>query len=88
MKINGPHQTNFNPYKNILQKQANIKKEVNKQDQIEISNEAKQLQGNDKVSEKRAAYVQSIKNQVESGEYQVDPEKTAKKMIEFWSNKL
>ncbi|WP_156288307.1 flagellar biosynthesis anti-sigma factor FlgM [Oceanobacillus salinisoli] len=87
MKINGPNQTSFNPYKNVLQKQAELKKEVKKQDQVEISSAAKQLQESEKPNEKRAEYVQSIKNLVDSGEYQVNPEKTAKKMIEFWSNK-
>ncbi|WP_068673086.1 flagellar biosynthesis anti-sigma factor FlgM [Oceanobacillus sp. Castelsardo] len=87
MRINGSNQTNFNPYKNILKKQAEVKREVNKQDQIEISKEAKQLQESERPNEKRAEYVQSIKNLVQSGEYQVDPEKTAKKMIEFWSIK-
>lgn len=85
MKINGSNQTNFNPYKNQVQKQAEIKNEVNKKDQIEISSEAKQLQESEKPNAKRASYVQEIKNQVDSGEYKVNHEKTAEKMIDFWS---
>jgi negative regulator of flagellin synthesis FlgM len=87
LRINGSNQPNFNPYKNILQKQAEVKREINKQDQIEISKEAKQLQDSERPNKKRAEYVQSIKDLVQSGEYKVEPEKTAKKMIEFWSNK-
>ncbi|OZU88802.1 flagellar biosynthesis anti-sigma factor FlgM [Virgibacillus indicus] len=87
MKINGPNQTNFNPYKNQIQKQNEVKKEINKKDQIEISSHAKQLQENEKPNAKRAAYVQEIKNAVESGEYKINHEKTAQKMIDFWSKK-
>ncbi|MEN2768731.1 flagellar biosynthesis anti-sigma factor FlgM [Ornithinibacillus xuwenensis] len=85
MKVNGPNQTNFNPYKNQIQKQTDYKKNVQQQDQLEISTQAMQLQENTKVNAKREAYVQEIKNLVESGQYEIDFEKTAKKMIDFWS---
>jgi len=83
MKINGPNQTNFNPYKNQLQKQADLKKDM-KQDQIEISNRAKNLLENDKTNPKREAYVQDIKDKADAGEYKINYEKTAQKMIDFW----
>lgn len=85
MKINGPNQSNFNPYNKIMQKQVEQKRTVAKQDQIEISPEAKQLQESVKTNTQRTEYVQSIKNQIESGNYTIDPEKIAKKMIDFWS---
>jgi len=84
MKINGPNQTNFNPYKNQLQKQADLKKDL-KQDRIEISNEAKKLMESNKADPKREAYIQEIKDKVDSGEYKINYEKTARKMIDFWS---
>ncbi|MFD1849025.1 flagellar biosynthesis anti-sigma factor FlgM [Oceanobacillus bengalensis] len=87
MKINGPNQPNFNPYNKILQKQAAMQKEIKKQDQVEISTQAKKLQEAEKPNEQRAAYIKEIKNAVESGEYKVNAEKTAIKMIDFWSNK-
>lgn len=86
MKINGPNQTNFNPYKNQMQKQMDLKKDI-KQDQIEISSEAKKLLENEKTDPKREAYVQNIKDKVAAGEYKINYEKTAKKMIEFWSRR-
>jgi negative regulator of flagellin synthesis FlgM len=52
---------------------------------LEISSQAMQLQENTKVNAKREAYVQEIKSRVESGEYVINHEKTAEKMIEFWS---
>ena len=84
MKINGPNQTNFNPYKNQIQKQADLKKDM-KQDQIEISNQAKELLESEKADPKREAYLQDIKEKVDAGEYQINYEKTAQKMIDFWS---
>lgn len=84
MKINGPNQTNFNPYKNNIQKQTDVSKEVNKQDQLQISNQAKALQGNELPGdERRALHVQDIKNAVDSGNYQVNAGKTAEKLIGF-----
>ncbi|WP_404454312.1 flagellar biosynthesis anti-sigma factor FlgM [Virgibacillus necropolis] len=85
MKINGANHTNFNPYKNHIQKQTDVSKEVNQKDQLQISSQAKQLQGNEKPSGERAAYVQEIKNAVQSGDYKVNHEKTASKMIAFWN---
>ncbi|MFA1821340.1 flagellar biosynthesis anti-sigma factor FlgM [Virgibacillus oceani] len=84
MKINGPNQTNFNPYKNQIQKQADLKRDM-KQDQIEISNQAKELLESEKADPKREAYVQDIKDKVDAGEYKINYEKTAQKMIDFWS---
>ncbi|MFS0674200.1 flagellar biosynthesis anti-sigma factor FlgM [Ornithinibacillus sp. 179-J 7C1 HS] len=86
MKINGPNQTNFNPYKNQIQKQMDLKKAVKQQDQLQISSQAMQLQENTKVNAQRDAYVQEIKNRVESGEYEINHDIVAKKMINFWSN--
>ncbi|WP_405100351.1 flagellar biosynthesis anti-sigma factor FlgM [Oceanobacillus sp. FSL H7-0719] len=84
MKINGPNQVNFNPYKQHLQKQADIKKAASKSDELQISKEALKLQEKEKPAEKRAAHIEQIKQAVDSGEYKVDIEKTAQKMIDFW----
>lgn len=86
MKINSTNQTNFNPYKNQIQKQSEQAKNVNRQDQLEISTQAKQLLENEKPSAKRADYVQQIKEAVDAGEYKVNHEKTAQKIIDFLSN--
>lgn len=85
MKIHGPNQTNFNPYKNHVQKQADYKKDMSKEDQIEISSKAKQLQESEHPNTKRSERVQEIKQAVDAGEYKVNPEKIAQKMISFWS---
>lgn len=87
MKINGPNQTNFNPYKNHIQKQADIKNEVNRDDQLEISSQAKKLQESEKPSAERLTYLQEIKKDIETGDYKVDTEKLTDAMIAFWSKK-
>lgn len=87
MKINGHNPVNFNPYKNALQKQMQAKKELSREDKVEISSAAKQLQESDHLQEARSRYILEIKQAVESGEYKVDPYKTAEKMIEYWTKK-
>lgn len=84
MKINRPSQVNFNPYNQQIQKQVDLKKATQKSDELQISQEALKLQENQKPAEKRAAYVDEIKQQVDAGQYKVDYEQTAQKMIEFW----
>lgn len=85
MKIQGPNATNINAYKNQLQKQVDIKKPIDRKDQLDISSEAKKLQKTEINSAKRSAYVQEIKHAVESGQYEVNSERTSEKMIHFWS---
>ena len=85
MKIDGPNAARLTAYKNQLQQQTEPKKATNRKDQLNISSEAKQLQETKKTATKRAAYVENIKNAVESGQYKVNYEKTAQKMIDFWS---
>lgn len=87
MKIQGPNFSKINAYKNQLHVRNELKKEsTKKEDKLDISNEAKKLQVNKQPVEERKAHVQSIKRAVESGEYEIDYEKTARKMIDFWSN--
>jgi negative regulator of flagellin synthesis FlgM len=54
---------------------------------VEISSAAKQLQESEHLQEARSRYILEIKQAVESGEYKVDPYKTAEKMIEYWTKK-
>lgn len=84
MKIQGPNLTKLAAYRAQLQ-QADPKKKVSKEDQLNISNAAKQLQESNKTNTQRAEYVQNIKNAVKSGQYEIDHEKVAQKMIDFWS---
>ncbi|MDC3412223.1 flagellar biosynthesis anti-sigma factor FlgM [Aquibacillus sp. 3ASR75-11] len=86
MKIEGTNYANINAYQKQTQKQINTKKETSKQDQLQISDQAKQMQETMKPDAARRKYVEQIKEAVSAGEYKVDPKTTAKKMIEFWTN--
>ncbi|MFP7255440.1 flagellar biosynthesis anti-sigma factor FlgM [Virgibacillus sp. 7505] len=85
MKIQGPNQSGFNPYTKQLKQQADLQKASQRQDKLEISSEAKRLQEGDKIQASRQSHVEQIKAAVQNGEYKVDAEKTAKKMMDFWS---
>lgn len=83
MKIQGT-----NPILNAY-KQQQLQKQVSKhapehKDKIDISQTAKSMQKNHQYEVDRANDVQRIKDQVQSGEYQVDHQKLADKMIQFW----
>lgn len=85
MKINRPNQLNFNPYKQQLQKQAEMKKAAKRADELQISKEALKLQEKGQPNNNRAEKVQEIKQLIENGEYKVDHEVAAQKMIDFWT---
>ncbi|GEL78713.1 flagellar biosynthesis anti-sigma factor FlgM [Tenuibacillus multivorans] len=87
MKINPLNNTNLNPYLKQMQKQDNVKNTQQPQDKLEISNQAKKLQDGNEIVEARQEKVKELKQQVENGDYQIDPKKTAEKMIEFWNNR-
>ncbi|QDP41284.1 flagellar biosynthesis anti-sigma factor FlgM [Radiobacillus deserti] len=87
MKIQGPNHSNFNPYTKQIQRQQEIRKEIAKEDKVQISNQAKQLQENTKPDPARLEKIEQLKQAVEAGSYQVDAKETAKKMLNFWSNK-
>lgn len=82
MKIQGP-----NPYVNMYRtNQKPVKSSKNdglKDDKLNISNKAWQLQKNVQNSTRKQK-VTEIKSLVQSGEYEIDYKKTAEKLLEFW----
>ena len=86
MKIQGPNPI-IQQYRQ--QQRPSVSKASDKlNDQLNISAEAKHLQQQTTVSAERAAYVKEIKQLVQSGEYKVNHEKSAQKMIDFWTGKV
>ncbi|HLS23557.1 MAG TPA: flagellar biosynthesis anti-sigma factor FlgM [Pseudogracilibacillus sp.] len=85
MKIQGP-----NPYIQLYrQNQQTVKNEKTnkpKDDQLKISNEAINLQRNEGHLVRREK-VSEIKSLVQSGEYRINYEKTAQKLLEFWKSR-
>ncbi|MCT2537250.1 flagellar biosynthesis anti-sigma factor FlgM [Aquibacillus koreensis] len=87
MKIQGPNNSRINPYQKQMNKQAEIKKDVqNKEDKLQISDEAKRMQSSEEPSAARQKHVDQIKQSVQSGNYTVDPKLTAQKLLNFWNN--
>lgn len=87
MKIQRPNQTYLNLYNKQMEKQLQKQENANKKDQIQISKAAKQLQHDIKINENRRESVEAIKNKIDAGHYELDIEKTAEKMIQFWSRR-
>ncbi|ENH98390.1 anti-sigma-28 factor [Gracilibacillus halophilus YIM-C55.5] len=85
MKVHGPNHTNVNPYQKQFQKQHDIKKNTQQQeDQLQISNQAKAMQNKENPLAARQAYVDGIKQQVDHGEFKPDAVETAKKIMNYW----
>lgn len=82
MKIQGP-----NPYLNVYKtNQPTVKPHKDegiKDDQLNISSKALQLQKNEMMAS-RKQHIADIKALVQSGEYKVNYEKTAEKLLDFW----
>lgn len=86
MKIQGPNPL-INAYKQ--QRQNHItNKNKHQKDQLNISTEAKKLQQHKHYNIERSKYVDEIKQLVQSGEYKVEHDKTAQKMIDFWTKRI
>jgi len=85
MKINNLGSVNVNPYRKNLEKQtAAAAKPQTKEDKVEISSKAIDLQQSNEVVKARQEKVQAIKAQVESGTYTIDPKAIAKGLVEFY----
>jgi negative regulator of flagellin synthesis FlgM len=85
MRINHFNSIQNNPYKKQAQdlKQETVQSAY-KKDEIQISDEAKKLLSSSKFEQERADKVNEIKQQVESGNYQVNTSKVAKSILDFW----
>lgn len=86
MKIDGINHSHFNPY-NKLSQPAQKKEGAKPHDQLDISPEAKQMQQQSKLDLQRQDKVQTLKKQIQSGGYQVDPQQAANKFYEFWTGR-
>lgn len=84
MKITSYSINSVNPYN---KQQRNMKAADGKQafaDKIEISTTAKEMSASSTYSSERAQKVQQLKEQIQSGEYQVDARKVAEDMLKYY----
>lgn len=85
MKINKPHIPAINPYQanDFKLKKSNAQQAV-PQDKIEISTKAKELSEITSSQLERSEHVQQLKEQVQSGNYEVNPENIAKSLLRYY----
>lgn len=85
MKITSYGVNSVNPYN---KQQNSIKAAENKKtissDKIEISSAAKEMSASSTYSAERAQKVQQLKEQIQSGEYQVDARKVAEDLLKYY----
>ena len=61
---------------------------IQKEDQLQISNQAKQMfESKTEIDVERQEKINTLKAQIQSGDYQVNSEKVAEKMHQFWFGK-
>lgn len=84
MKINHLNSAGINPYKRNTEKQQEAAQPVKKQDKVEISTQAKELQQQNAIDQARQEKVEAIKKQVESGTYTIDPKAIANSVIKHY----
>jgi negative regulator of flagellin synthesis FlgM len=86
MKINNIGNQNINPYKRNLNKIDQVSKTgKTASDKIEISSAAKEMQEVSKIGKERQAKVEALKNQVQNGNYTIDPKAIAKGLKNFYN---
>lgn len=82
MKVQGYGVNAVNPYQNQQVKTNEVKKSsLSFQDQLEISSQAKDLQGVKSYESERADRLSELKSQIQNGTYKVDSEKLAKDLL-------
>ncbi len=75
----------MNPYKrNIEKNNLAAQTTPSKEDKVEISSKAIDLQQSNEVVKARQEKVQAIKTQLESGTYTIDPQAIAKGLLNFY----
>ncbi|KZE97115.1 MULTISPECIES: flagellar biosynthesis anti-sigma factor FlgM [Geobacillus] len=86
MKIHHIGSMNVNPYQRQFAKTERLAAGKTKGDQVEISKEAKELQEAASWERARQAKLEELRQQIETGAYQVDPRAVAKRMIDYYRN--
>ena len=85
MKINPLSNANVNPYNRQSAKidQAEGKK-AGMADKLEISSQAKEMQGSNHIQAERQEKIDQLKVDIESGTYKADPKQTANDLLKHF----
>ena len=85
MKIQSYGVTGVNPYQSQQTKAAAAKtNSASFRDQLEISSQAKDLQGIQSYETNRSEKVAALKEQIQNGTYQVDSNKLAQDLLNYY----
>lgn len=84
LKINNIGHVKINPYNKQIEK-MDKSQQVSRRDKIEISSEALELQKGNQLEAARQERVEQLQQKVQSGEYEVNPKETARKLYDFWN---
>ncbi|MDQ0231450.1 flagellar biosynthesis anti-sigma factor FlgM [Metabacillus malikii] len=84
MKINHIGSMGVNPYKRNLEKNIAAQKPQTREDKVEISSKAIDLQQTNEVTKARQEKVQALKAQLENGTYTIDPKAIATGLVNFY----
>lgn len=84
MKINPINTNSVNPYTKQIRNMNAPKTKSTNMDKIEISDAAKELHIASDYKKERAEKIQRIKQQIQSGQYQVDAHKLAEDLLRFY----
>lgn len=87
MRINPIHSMNTNPYKKVIEADAEKQAMKKGRDKLEISSEAKELLQSSEWSSEREKRINELKKLIESGSYELNYKKTAEKLLDHWKNK-
>ncbi|KAF0996471.1 flagellar biosynthesis anti-sigma factor FlgM [Geobacillus sp. TFV-3] len=86
MKIHHIGPMSVNPYQRQLAKTERLAAGKASSDKVEISKEAKELQEAAGWEQARQAKLEELRQQIESGTYQVDLKAVATRMIDYYRN--
>lgn len=87
LKINKPHIPAINPYQaNDMKLKKSTKQQAIQQDKLEISTKAKELSELTSTTTARSERVQSMKEQINSGNYEVNPGKVAQSLVKYFQS--
>lgn len=84
MKINNFGVRAINTYANQTRAVQETKKGATFADKLEISSAAKEMQGVSTYATERAARVQQLKADIQSGDYKVDANQVARDMLNYY----
>lgn len=85
MKINPFQPVQQNPYRKQIDKAEKAADLKAKSDKLEISTEALEMQKGTRIENERQEKVEALKQQIEAGEYKVNPQAVANKFYDFWN---